>query len=224
VYVLPSRSSLIRARPGVEMSVQNAEILRRWVRLRLTASVTTSAAREHGQDARRRRSPGARSYTLLGLGVAAAVMTVDAVTKALAVQLLAGRGTVHFGGVLALELYRNHVGARNAFQGHPALASILALGAVIAIAAGVTRARTSATAVAVGLLLGGGLGNLVDRILNAPGPLRGGVIDWLRTPWSAGSMNLADLAIECGVLVLFAAVGMSLLKDRWHAPQPGPVP
>ena len=134
---------------------------------------------------------------------AAAVIALDAVTKALAAHFLIGRGTVTvLGGALRLELYRNFAGPRNTFQGHPVLVSVMAMAGIAGIALLAGRARTTSAAIAVGLLLGGGVGNLLDRLLRAPGPLRGGVIDWLKPAWSSGSMNLADLSITAAVLVV----------------------
>ena len=151
----------------------------------------------------------------LTLAVAATVVVLDAITKALAVQFLTGRGTVTvLGGALRLELYRNFAGPRNTFEGHPVLVSLLAVAAVAAIAVIATRVRTPAAALAVGLLLGGGLGNLVDRLFRAPGPLRGGVVDWLRPGWSSGSMNLADLAITAAILVILVSAAASRRSRR----------
>ena len=156
-----------------------------------------------------------RSVRRLTLAVAATVVVLDAITKALAVQFLTGRGTVTvLGGALRLELYRNFAGPRNTFEGHPVLVSLLAVAAVAAIAVMATRVRTPAGALAVGLLLGGGLGNLVDRLLRAPGPLRGGVVDWLRPGWSSGSMNLADLAITAAILVILVSAAASRRSRR----------
>jgi signal peptidase II len=146
---------------------------------------------------------------------AAAVIALDAVTKALAVHFLTGRGTVTvLGGVLRLELYRNFAGPRNTFQGHPVLVSVVAMAGIAAIALLAGRVRTPSAAIAVGLLLGGGVGNLLDRLLRAPGPLRGGVIDWLKPAWSSGSMNLADLAITAAVLVLAGSAARSWWRTR----------
>ena len=151
----------------------------------------------------------------LTLAVAATVVVLDAITKALAVQFLTGRGTVTvLGGALRLELYRNFAGPRNTFEGHPVLVSLLAVAAVAAIAVMATRVRTPAAALAVGLLLGGGLGNLLDRLLRTPGPLRGGVVDWLRPGWSSGSMNLADLAITAAILVILVSAAASRRSRR----------
>ena len=155
------------------------------------------------------------SVRRLTLAVAATVVVLDAITKALAVQFLTGRGTVTvLGGALRLELYRNFAGPRNTVEGHPVLVSLLAVAAVAAIAVMATRVRTPAAALAVGLLLGGGLGNLVDRLLRAPGPLRGGVVDWLRPGWSSGSMNLADLAITAAILVILVSAAASRRSRR----------
>jgi signal peptidase II len=94
------------------------------------------------------------------------------------------------------------------------LVSLMAVAAVAAIAVMATRVSTPAGALAVGLLLGGGLGNLLDRLLRAPGPLRGGVVDWLRPGWSSGSMNLADLAITAAILVVVVSAVASRRSRR----------
>jgi signal peptidase II len=65
--------------------------------------------------------------------------------------------------------------------------------------------------VTLGLLLGGALGNLVDRLLRSPGPLRGHVVDWIELPhWPV--FNIADSAIVIGgcIAVLLAARGVPL--------------
>jgi signal peptidase II len=153
--------------------------------------------------------------------VVVAVVAIDQVSKALAVHLLAGRGVVSIlGGALHVQLYRNFAGSANRLTGHPVLVSLLALLAVAVIAAVAMRARSRVAAVAGGLMLGGGISNLLDRLLRAPGPLRGGVVDWLKPTASGGSMNLADLAITAGVAVL--AVGMLVAAWRSRAGRPLP--
>ena len=154
----------------------------------------------------------------LTAGVAAMVVALDAATKAVAVHFLAGRGEVSvLGGAFYLDLYRNFAGPRNTFTGHPVFVSVMAMIAVTALALLATRVRTTMAAVGVGLLLGGGTGNLLDRLLSAPGPLRGGVVDWLRPSWSAGSMNLADLSIVAGLLLVLAGTAAGWWRTRSHA-------
>ncbi len=145
----------------------------------------------------------APSTRRLGLTVAAAVVAADTLSKAIAAHYLAGRGVVNLlGGHFHLELYRNHAGPGNTFAGHPVLVSVLSLAAVIVIGMLLLTVRARSTAVALGLLLGGGIGNLIDRFVTSPGPLHGGVIDWIKPTLHGGSMNLADLSINAALIVL----------------------
>src|SRR5690348_13162038 len=98
--------------------------------------------------------------------IAGIVVALDAVTKAIAAQALAGRGVVNLlGGRFHLELYRNFAGPGNILRGHPVLVSLLSLTAVGLILVAARSVRTTSNAVAIGLLLGGGIGNLLDRLL-----------------------------------------------------------
>lgn len=120
------------------------------------------------------------------------------------------------GGAFHLELYRNFAGPGNILRGHPVLVSLLSLAAVALIAAVAWSVRSTAYAVAIGLLLGGGVGNLLDRLLRAPGPLRGGVVDWIKPTLSSGSLNVADLSINAAVLAMLVAVAL----DSYHQRRP----
>jgi signal peptidase II len=156
--------------------------------------------------------------------ITVAVVVVDQVSKALAVHYLSGRGIVNvLGGAFHLQLYRNFAGSGNRFTGHPVLVSVLALLAVVAIGTIAMRVRSRSAAVAGGLLLGGGIGNLLDRLLRAPGPLRGGVVDWLKPTVNGGSMNLSDVAIAAGVAVIVVAALVGAWRSRSERPVPGEV-
>jgi signal peptidase II len=147
--------------------------------------------------------------------IAAGVVALDAVTKAIAARALAGRGVVDvFGGAFHLELYRNFAGPGNILRGHPVLVSLLSLVAVALIVLVARSVRTTSYAVAVGLLLGGGVGNLLDRLLRAPGPLRGGVVDWIKPTLSSGSLNVADLAINAAVIAMVLAIALDSYRQR----------
>ena len=150
-------------------------------------------------------------------------MVLDAVTKAVAARALAGRGLVNvFGGAFHLELYRNFAGPGNILTGHPLLVSILSLTAVALIAVVAWSVRTTSYAIALGLLLGGGLGNLSDRLLRAPGPLRGGVVDWIKPTLSSGSLNIADLSINAAVVAMLVAVALDSIRQRRDRGDDGP--
>jgi signal peptidase II len=149
--------------------------------------------------------------------IAGVVVALDAVTKAIAAHALAGRGVVNvLGGAFHLELYRNFAGPGNILRGHPLLVSVLSLVAVVLIAVAAWSVRTTSFAIAFGLLLGGGVGNLLDRLLRAPGPLRGGVVDWIKPTLSSGSLNIADLSINAAVIALLAGLGWD-----WYRQRPG---
>ena len=156
--------------------------------------------------------------TKLALAVAAAVVVLDATTKFLAVELLSGKGRVDvLGGLFHLELYRNFAGPGGRFAGHVVLISLFTLLAVAVLAVLATRVRGTGAALAVGLLLGGGIGNGLDRLLRAPGPLHGGVVDWLKPTLNSGSMNVADLAINAGVAVILVAAALAWWRERSDA-------
>lgn len=151
----------------------------------------------------------------LAAALAAAVFLLDQGSKLLAVHLLSGEPeTDVLGGLVELELFRNFAGPNNILPGHTALISVIGLVAVAVLLVAAYRVVSTPGAVAVGLLLGGALGNLLDRLLREPGPLRGGVIDWLRIADLTNSMNLADLAIHAGVVILIILVLLSWRHDR----------
>lgn len=136
-------------------------------------------------------------------------------TKALAVHYLSGRGPVDvLGGLVSLDLYRNYAGPNNILPGHPVLISVFAIAATLVLVAIAFRVRSTLGAVAVGLLLGGAVGNLLDRLLREPGPLRGGVVDWLRLADRTNSMNLADLALDAAIVLILAAAVLGWWRER----------
>jgi signal peptidase II len=79
--------------------------------------------------------------------------------------------------------------------------TVAALGVVLVLGWLAPRIRSRVWAVALGLLLGGALGNLTDRMLREPGPFRGHVVDFLRLPnWPV--FNLADSCIVVAALLI----------------------
>lgn len=121
---------------------------------------------------------------------------MDLVTKHLAVQQLSGRGPVEVvGSLLELRLVRNPGAAFSAGASLTPVISVVAVLAVVVIAFFVRKARHPAWAVALGLLLAGVTGNLVDRVFRAPGVFRGHVVDFLALPhWPV--FNVADMCID----------------------------
>jgi signal peptidase II len=155
---------------------------------------------------------GSVRYRRLGFGVAAAVLLVDQLTKLLVVQFL-GAGPVHIVGGIHLQFFRNFAGPGGNFAGHTVLISIFTVIAAIALIVVIARSRLDRlNAIALGLFLGGALGNGLDRFLRGPAPLHGGVVDWLSLSTNGASMNLADLSLNAAVLVLVAGALFSWLS------------
>jgi len=143
------------------------------------------------------------------------VVVADQIAKQLATRLLPQDGPVHLFGGVHLQLYRNFAGPGGHWAGHTVAISIFTVVAAIALATVIARSRLDRlTAIALGLFLGGAIGNGLDRLLRGPGPLRGGVVDWLAPSVHGGSMNLADLSLNAALVILLAGAIVSLLPTR----------
>ena len=163
-----------------------------------------------GGDAAPDTSAPARTHVWELVLVAVTVLVCDALTKHLAVAHLGAEPKKLLGGLLQLHLTRNSGAAFGMAQGMTVLFTVVAVGVVVVIARIARRLRSTGWAIALGLILGGALGNLTDRIFRAPGPFRGRVIDFLELPhWPI--FNLADSAIVSGgvLIVLLSARGIS---------------
>lgn len=142
-------------------------------------------------------------YVLTLVAVAAAVVLVDRVTKALALDGLAdGRVVVLVDPWFQLRLVFNP-GAAFGFAGsYTIIISIVAIAVVAVIVRLAPRLRSVWWAVALGGILGGAIGNLIDRMTQDPGVFRGYVIDFLEWP-GFPVFNLADAAIVGSVAIVF---------------------
>ena len=173
-------------------------------------------------DLRSQRDAGSTGHRRLAFAVAAAVLLADQVTKQLATRLLAD-GPVHVLGGVHLQLYRNFAGPGGHWAGHTVAISVFTVAAALALIVAISRTRLDRLgAIALGLFLGGALGNGLDRLFRAPGPLRGGVVDWLAPSARGGSMNLADLALNAAVVVLLAGVLLSMRAQKKRRRRAGP--
>ena len=71
--------------------------------------------------------------------------------------------------------------------------------------------------IALGLILGGAVGNLTDRVVRGDGILDGEVVDWIDW-WWIPTFNVADAAIFCGVVLLL--FGVFVLGHPEQEPSP----
>lgn len=152
-------------------------------------------------------APGVRRSTRY-VGAFALVMivvaTLDQVTKIVSVNLLEGQPPVNvIGEWLQLRLLRNPGAAFSMGEGSTWLFTTLQLTfVVLATGAAVTGRLTSRwLTVAVGLIAGGALGNLLDRFFREPGFWFGHVVDMFSVRGFA-VFNVADAAITIGVIVM----------------------
>jgi signal peptidase II len=106
------------------------------------------------------------------------------------------------GSFLQLTLVHNPGAAFSFATGFTLVFSLLALSVVVAVVYFAPKITSGGWQLCIGLLLGGVLGNLTDRIFREPSFLNGHVIDWIQIPsWPV--FNLADSAICIAAFIAF---------------------
>lgn len=164
------------------------------------------------------------------IAVALTALAADIVSKIIVVATLQDREPVRLlGGLLTLRETRNSGAAFSIGTGYTIVFTLIAIGVVVAILRTARNLRSLPWAICLGLLLGGAVGNLIDRLLRAPAPLKGHVVDWIQVP-NFPVFNLADSSIVCGgvLAVLLAARGLQIDgtrlpgKDEEDAGEPEP--
>lgn len=160
----------------------------------------------------RRALPG-RLVAVAALGVAAIWLLLDQATKVLAVELLPASGVV---GVdlrwLDLRLVRNPGGAFG-IPGFPGLFVLVTVVVLILVARALPRTDRLSLAFAYGLVTGGALGNVIDRVAREPGFPSGHVVDFLDLGWWP-VFNLADVGIVVGALLVAVLLTKADREER----------
>ena len=160
------------------------------------------------------RALALRFFPLLAL-----VAVADLATKAIAVAMLGGEQTIALGGPLSLHLVYNTASAGGVWLGaHTRELNMVATGIVIGMLVMLVPVlarldRHAPTALA--LMAGGGVGNLASLVSS-----RRGVPDFLALHHEGGAwiMNVADLFMFAGLLLLLRTIGVLLLAMRTHGP------
>lgn len=153
------------------------------------------------------------------------VLAADQFAKHLALQNLPYQEPVPvLGDFLSFYLTRNPGAAFSLGEGVTWIFTIaLAAVAGVIVWLAATRVKSRLWAVALGLLLGGVLGNLTDRLLREPGFAVGHVVDFINTPWmwffpgmSPAIYNIADIFIVSMMIgvALLVLVGLHLDGTR----------
>lgn len=140
----------------------------------------------------------------LALAVGFAVLLVDQLTKNWARDTFQDGPVEVMGSWLQFRYSENTGAAFSSFTGSGQLIGIIGIGVIGFLVLLISRTSRQTELVALGLILGGALGNLVDRIFRGSGVLDGAVVDWIDW-WFIPTFNVADAALNVGVAVLLIA-------------------
>lgn len=171
--------------------------------------------------------PSPRRRRLFGVlaGIAILTYAADQAAKAWAVSALTGQPPHDLlGSLVRLNLIRNAGAAFSLGTGSTWLLTLIAVIVLVVIIRTSRRLGSTGWAWALGLLLGGALGNLTDRLLRAPGFGQGHVVDFLDYGLFIG--NVADIAIVAAAVLIgiLAVAGIGVDGSRERAALRSPVP
>jgi signal peptidase II len=152
--------------------------------------------------------PARRGLLLLLALVAATAYGLDQLSKALAVaRLEPGEPHPLVGELLQLQLIRNAGAAFSVATGVTWVLTLVAVMVVVVVVRSARRLGSPGWAVTLGLLLGGALGNLTDRLLRSPGFGRGHVVDFI----DYGGLFIGNVA-DVAIVVAAAAVAVQAVR------------
>lgn len=175
-----------------------------------SAKPSTREALTQAIERRRRRQTQARWWRFGVLALL--VLIADQVTKAVIRATLEPREVIEVFPGFGISRVTNEGIAFGLFPGRQAAVAVLTVVALCAIAVALAGlvARNATVAAGAGLLVGGSLGNLIDRLS------RGAVTDFLDfTRWPA--FNVAD----CGITIGAVLIVIGLLQDGEEDDEPG---
>ena len=171
-------------------------------------------------------APAGRRVLVVALvATAGVVLALDQLAKAWAVRALGdGRSIDVVGGLVQLRLFRNPGAAFSFATGSTWIFTVIATAASIAIVRASRRLGSPLWALALGLLLGGALGNLVDRLFREPGFPQGHVVDFIDLP-RLFVFNVADASITgaAALIALLSWRGVRVDGSRAAASGSGPL-
>jgi signal peptidase II len=154
---------------------------------------------------------------LLLAAVAVAVYGVDQGSKYLITENVELGHSIHvLGDVLQLHHVTNSGAAFSLASGFTWILSVVAAGVIVFIVIFAPRIRSLGWATMFGLVLGGALGNLTDRLFREPGFGTGHVVDFLQISGFPAIFNGADVAIvsSMGLFILLSLRGVALDGSR----------
>lgn len=173
---------------------------------RVTTTPKTAARARHAAPLYVPPAAVRRTHLTLLAGVASVIYLADLLTKIVVVAFLEEGDPVPIGGTsVSLRLIRNPGAAFGLGVNLTALFTAVTVLVVAAVLASSRRLGSRPWALTLGLLLGGAVGNLTDRLARSPGALSGHVVDFVEIPgWPI--FNVADLSIcvAGGMMIVLA--------------------
>jgi signal peptidase II len=148
------------------------------------------------------------------LAIAAAVVVLDQLTKEWALDALAD-GPIEVIWTLQFNLAFNKGMAFSQGTGLGPIIGVVALLVVVGLLVSIGRSTSRWYPLAVGLIVGGAIGNLLDRLFRDPGWFRGAVVDFIDVQWWP-IFNVADIAVTVGGALLL----LTSLQDRGPEGEP----
>ena len=181
---------------------------------------------EAGALPRTSKAVSVRRAVLTMLGVAAGIIGLDILTKELATNSLEGHPPVRIlGGLIYLSFTRNSGAAWSIGSDYTFIFPIFAIAVAVWILYMARKLRSLPWAIALGLVLGGALGNLVDRLFRTPGGISGHVVDFVSVFAPYGQrfpiFNVADAALSCGVVLAIILEYSGRMRDGTRLPRAG---
>jgi signal peptidase II len=163
------------------------------------------------------RARSGRPRSGLALAIVLGVVVLDVLTKVWAVNELVDAPVAIIGDTVDLRLARNTGGAFSLFQAFTPLLAILAIVVAFLLVRAVRHADDTLMLVALSLVLGGSIGNLIDRLFRSPGFMRGAVVDFVHIG-SWPTFNVADSAITIGAVLLVIWAFRADTRERVDTP------
>jgi signal peptidase II len=159
-------------------------------------------------------APARAGRPLLATAIVLGVVALDQLSKWWAVEQLPNDPVRLIGDDIGFAVVRNTGSAFSLFQAFTPFLAVVAIVVAVILVRTVRRTRDTLMVVGLSLVLGGALGNLIDRLFRAPGFLRGAVVDFVHVG-DFPTFNVADSAITIGaILIVIWAIRADLRERR----------
>ena len=141
----------------------------------------------------------------VSLLISAVIVLLDQVSKAWALRDLADGRIIHVVWTMQFNLTYNRGMAFSRGTGIGPIIGVIGLVVVVLLLLSLRRADNALTRVATGLIIGGAVGNILDRLFRGSGWMRGAVVDFIDFQWWP-VFNVADMAIMIGAATMMVAM------------------